>query len=122
MPEMSFKLKTFLNGVHPPEWKEETNSLSIRQFPFSPVMIVPLSQHTGAPAKAVVREGQEVVRGQLIAEPDGFVSVAMHAPTSGVIKKIGYAPSISGKMITSIFIESFPSSGQEVFEGVPCKK
>jgi electron transport complex protein RnfC len=120
MAETKFKLKTFHNGVHPPEHKDETKGLAIRQFPFAPVMIIPLSQHTGAPAKPIVREGQEVVRGQMIAEPDGFVSVAMHAPASGIIKRIAYAPAISGKMTTSIYITPFPGSGQEVFEGAPC--
>ena len=52
--------------------KDDTRNLPIRQFPFAPVMIVPLLQHIGKPALAVVREGQEVERGQLIAEPDGF--------------------------------------------------
>jgi len=114
------KMKTFTHGVHPPEWKEETSKLAIRQFPFAPVMIIPLSQHTGKPAKPIVREGQEVVRGQTIAEPDGYLSVAMHAPASGIVKRIGYAPAISGKMLTSIYIQPYPSSGQEVFEGIPC--
>jgi electron transport complex protein RnfC len=120
MASVSLKMKTFTHGVHPPERKEETSKLAIRQFPFAPVMIIPLSQHTGKPAKSIVLEGQEVVRGQTIAESDGYLSVAMHAPASGVVKRIGYAPAINGKMITSIYIQPFPSSAQEVFEGIPC--
>lgn len=111
---------SFDHGIHPPEAKDETSGLSIRQFPFAPVMLVPLQQHIGKPARAVVREGQEVERGQLIAEPDGFVSVAMHAPASGVIQKLGLVPSISGKMVPGIYIKPFPGSSQEVSEGAPC--
>ena len=49
---------TFRNGVHPPERKDETAHLPIRQFSFAPLLIVPLSQHLGKPAVPVVREGQ----------------------------------------------------------------
>lgn len=111
---------SFRHGVHPPEHKDETSHLAIRRFPFAPVLIVPLSQHLGKPAVPVVREGQEVVRGQTIAEPDGFVSVAMHAPVSGVVKRIRLAPSISGDMVTSVYLQPHPASSQEVADGEPC--
>lgn len=117
---LRLKKKTFAHGVHPPESKSDTSGMAIRQFPFAPVMIVPLSQHTGKPAKPIVREGQEVIRGQKIAEADGFVSVPMHAPASGVIKRIGLAPSAAGKMVPSIYLQPYPGSSQEVFEGTPC--
>ncbi len=115
-----FGAKSFAHGVHPPESKDETNRLPIRQFPFAPVLVVPLSQHIGKPAVAVVREGQEVTRGQVVAEADGFVSVDMHAPASGVVRRIGLAPSISGKMTNALFIEPFPASTQEIMEGQAC--
>ena len=112
--------KSFAHGVHPPEAKDDTRELPIRQFPFAPVMIVPLLQHIGKPALPVVREGQEVERGQLLAEPDGYMSVAMHAPASGVIQRLGLVPSISGKMVPGIYLKPFPGSSQEVDEGTPC--
>ncbi len=112
--------KTFAHGIHPPEFKEETRSKPIRRFPFAPVMIVPLAQHIGKPARPVVIEGQEVERGQQIAEPDGFMSVAMHAPASGVIRKIGLAPHQSGRMVESIYLQPFPASGQQIDPGTPC--
>ncbi|MCB0291095.1 MAG: electron transport complex subunit RsxC, partial [Calditrichaeota bacterium] len=105
--------RSFRHGVHPPEQKEATNRQAIRQFPFAPVMVIPLSQHIGKPARAVVREGQEVLRGQLLAEPDGFVSVAMHAPAAGVVKRIALAPYANGKMVESIYLQPFPGAGQE---------
>jgi electron transport complex protein RnfC len=115
------RLKSFRHGVHPPESKEDTAGLPIRQFPFAPVMILPLAQHLGKPSKAIVREGQEVTRGQMIAEADGFVSVALHAPASGIIRKIDLAPTISGRMTPAIFLEPFPGSSQEISSGTPCK-
>jgi len=67
-----------------------------------------------------VVEGQEVARGQRIARPDGFMSVAMHAPASGVVRRIAPVPSISGRMVPGVFIEPFPGSTQEVADGTPC--
>ncbi|TQV86322.1 electron transport complex subunit RsxC [Exilibacterium tricleocarpae] len=111
---------SFAHGVHPPMSKEQTRGLAIRQFPFAPVMNIPLAQHIGEAAVPVVREGQEVERGQLLAEPGGFVSVAMHAPASGLIQRIGLMPSIAGKMVTGIYLKPFPGSTQEVSSGTPC--
>jgi len=113
-------LRTFRHGVHPPEAKDETSGSPIRQFPFAPLLVVPLVQHAGKPAVAMVREGQEVVRGQKIARADGFVSVAMHAPASGVVRRIALAPGISGRMVPAVYLEPFPGSTQEIADGTPC--
>ncbi len=110
---------SFKHGIHPPEHKEDTRDLPIRQFPFSPLIILPTSQHLGAPSKVIVREGQEVVRGQVLAEADGYVSVPLHAPVSGTIRKIANVHLINGKMAPGIYLEAFPSSSQEVMEGTP---
>ena len=113
-------LRTFRHGVHPPEAKDETRDLAIRQFPFAPLLIVPLLQHAGKASLPLVREGQSVTRGQQIAAPDGFLSVAMHAPASGRVRRIALAPSISGRMVPAVYLEPFPGSTQEVAEGRPC--
>ena len=110
---------TFKHGIHPPESKEDTNGLPIKQFPFPPVIILPMAQHIGAPSDIIVNEGQEVYRGQLVAKANGYVSVPQHAPVSGVIRKIANVPTITGKMSQGIYIEAFPSSTQEVLEGQP---
>ena len=116
---MNFRRNTFKHGVHPPENKDETNGLPIRQFPFAPVIILPMAQHIGAPSEIIVREGQEVTRGQLLAKANGYVSVPVHAPVSGTVRKIANVPTISGKMAPGIYLEAFPFSGQEVLEGTP---
>ncbi|MCB0585482.1 MAG: RnfABCDGE type electron transport complex subunit C, partial [Phaeodactylibacter sp.] len=115
----NIRKSTFKHGVHPPEHKEETNGLPIRQFPFAPLIILPMAQHIGAPSQIVVREGQEVTRGQLLAKAGGYVSVPLHAPISGTIRKIANVPTISGKMSMGIYLEAFPASSQEVLEGTP---
>ncbi len=113
------KTNTFKHGIHPPENKDDTNGLPIRQFPFAPVVIIPMVQHIGAPSKIIVREGQEVMRGQLLAEADGYMSVPIHSPETGVIRKITRVPTISGQMVDGIYLEALPSASQEVTEGIP---
>jgi electron transport complex protein RnfC len=113
-------LKTFRHGIHPPESKDETAGLPIRQFPFAPLLIVPLVQHLGKPSVPVVHQGQKVARGECVARPDGFMSVAMHAPASGTVRSIGLTPSASGRMVPAVFLEPQPGSTQEVLEGTPC--
>jgi electron transport complex protein RnfC len=113
-------LKTFRHGIHPPESKDETSGLAIRQFPFSPLLIIPVAQSIGKPPILEVEEGHEVVRGQRMARADGFMSVSLHAPASGVVRKIGLTPGISGRMVTGIFLEPYPGSTQEVPPGKAC--
>jgi len=79
---------TFCGGVHPPEHKAESNRLPIAAAPLPQRLIVPLRQHTGAPAKPIVKVGDPVLKGQMIAAADGFISAAVHAPTSGAVSAI----------------------------------
>jgi len=110
---------TFKHGIHPPENKDETNGLPIRQFPFAKELIIPMSQHLGAPAQIIVREGQEVYRGQLIARAASYMSVPIHSPVSGTVTRIGMVPTLAGSMIEGVYLQPFPYSGQEVAEGTP---
>jgi len=55
-------------------------------------VVIPLSQHIGAPAKPIVQVGDKVLTGQQIAEPGGFVSIPMHASISGTVSKIDLFP------------------------------
>jgi len=109
-----FKYKTFSHGIHLPDKKEHTRDQAIRRLPFAPELIVPLSQHFGAPAKAIVSPGQEVVRGEVIAEADSFMSVPIHAPASGVIKEIELYPTARGPKSEAIIIKTWPGASQRV--------
>lgn len=104
-------------GLHVPEHKDLTSRLPIRRLPFAPMLVVPLSQHAGAPAIPIVREGQEVVRGEPIAKAGGFVSVPMHAPATGRVTKIALAPSARGDLSTAIYITPYPGASQEILYG-----
>jgi electron transport complex protein RnfC len=86
------KLHKFHGGVHPPEHKEESNGLPIAQAPLPARLVIPLRQHIGNPAKPVVQPGDRVLKGQMIGQADGYVSAAVHAPTSGIIVAVDMQP------------------------------
>ncbi len=95
---MSRELFRFKGGVHPPEHKAESNTRPIRAASIPKLLVIPVRQHIGNPAKPLVHVGQPVLKGQMIAAADGFISAAVHAPTSGVIAAIDPhpVPHISG--------------------------
>lgn len=109
---------SFDHGVHPQESKEEPKDFAIRQFPFAPVMNIPLTQHIGKPAVPVVREGQEMLCGQLVAEPDGFISAATHSPASELRQRTGLIPSIAG---AGNYLKPFPGATQAISWSTPCE-
>ncbi|MGA7594343.1 MAG: electron transport complex subunit RsxC [Gallionella sp.] len=82
------KLHHFHGGIHPPSNKEQSTRTAIAHAPLPAKLIVPLHQHAGEAAKPIVQVGDHVLKGQLIGMPDGFVSSAVHAPTSGTITAI----------------------------------
>ena len=102
----------FRHGVHPPEEKDRTAALPIRRMPFPNEVVIPLRQHAGKPAKLVVREGQHVLRGDVLGEADGFISAPVHASASGTIVEIGLWPHPDGSMDTAVRIAVDPFSGQ----------
>ena len=110
--------KSFAHGIHPEYHKEQTAGKAIRRLAFAPEILVPLSQHRGAPAKAIVKPGQEVVRGEPIAEPGGYVSVPMHAPVTGLVKSVdALVASAEGPKTPAIIIETYAAASQAVLYG-----
>jgi len=97
-------LKTFPGGIHPHDSKQFSRNAAIEIMPLPQKVIIPLSQHIGAPAKPVVKVGDEVLTGQVIAEAGGFVSIPMHASISGKITKIGIFNHPTGTMVDGIEI------------------
>jgi electron transport complex protein RnfC len=75
----------FHGGIHPTENKVQSVTLPIAEAGIPEQLIYPLSQHIGAPSAPIVAVGDKVLKGQLLAEAKGFVSVPLHASTSGEI-------------------------------------
>jgi len=89
-------LKTFsIGGVHPAENKISAGK-ALEALPLPESVIIPVSQHIGAPAKVLVAKGDKVKTGQLIAESGGFVSANIHSSVSGTVTKIDNYPDSSG--------------------------
>lgn len=99
-------LLTFKGGIHPPDKKELAKDCAIEQAIVPQKVVIPLSQHTGAPCKPVVSIGQLVKKGELIGEPAGFVSAAVHSSVSGKVTAIGNFVNAMGQMINSAVIEN----------------
>lgn len=106
--------RSFEHGVHPSHHKEQTENLPIQRVPFGKDYVMPLGQHIGVPAKAVVSAGDRVQRGQLIAEPGGFVSTALHSPVTGTVKEVGNFRGVDGRFAPAIAIEADAFATQQV--------
>ena len=110
---------TFRHGVHPEERKERTRHLPIERMPFVGRYVVPLSQHTGAPSRPLVGPGQRVLRGQIIAAPDGLISTAQHAPVTGTVRAIELWEHPGGQRVPAIVIDIDPFDGQRLHAVAP---
>ena len=97
-------MKTFrIGGIHPEENKiTAENATNIAPLPKQ--AIFPLSQHIGAPAKPVVKKGDHVKVGTLIAEAGGFVSAPIYSSVSGTVFKVDTAVDASGYRKPAIII------------------
>ncbi|MEJ2592031.1 MAG: electron transport complex subunit RsxC [Candidatus Thiodiazotropha sp.] len=87
-----FKLFRIRGGVHPDDRKQLSAEQSIETLPMPPLLHIPLQQHIGAPAEPLVRRGETVKKGQLLARSQGAISAPVHAPTSGRIMGVGGYP------------------------------
>ena len=78
----------FKGGIHPDYNKELAKDKAIVEMPCPAELVISMSQHLGAPAKCLVKAGDYVVKGQLIGEKNGFISVPVHASASGLVKTV----------------------------------
>ena len=100
------KARTFPGGIHPPENKYLTEKKPIERAAAPELVVIPLSQHIGAPCKPIVKVGDEVKMGQKIGEAQGFVSVPIHSSVSGKVKTIGPFQHPLGNVQPAITIEN----------------
>jgi electron transport complex protein RnfC len=87
-------------------------------MPFVAEYVLPLSQHIGAASTSLVKKGEKVRRGQKIADPVGFVSVALHSPVDGTVSEVGLVDTPKGDVLPGIKIKTDPYSTQQ-FEEKP---
>lgn len=97
---------SFHHGVHPDPHKDQTADLAVQRVPFVESYVLPLAQHIGVPSKPIVQVGEEVRRGQVLAEPGAFMSVALHSPVTGKVTALEPRRYLDGSMKLSIEVEA----------------
>ncbi len=99
------KQKTFAGGLHPPDSKKYSAHKPIERCPLPDELIIPAAQHIGAPAEICVAVGERVKKGQVIAVAKGFVSVPIHASTSGEVIAVEPRLHPMGRPLPSVVIK-----------------
>ena len=110
---------TFRGGIHPAYNKQLSSGSPIRELPLPARLVVPLSQHLGAPAKPAVKPGDEVKAGQLIAEQNGFISAPVHAPAAGKVVALEETLTASGRACGAIVIETSAEQAWTLLPALP---
>ena len=107
MGESKFPKRAYTThgGVKAPHNKNTKNAQSV-VMPAPKTVALPMSQHIGAPCTPVVKAGDTVAVGQVVAKSDAFVSAPIHASVSGTVKKIDKITMPNGMRVDAVFIES----------------
>jgi electron transport complex protein RnfC len=103
-------------GIHPAEHKELTEHLAIEEMPPPNQVVIPLSMHFGAPAKAVVKKKQEVQEGEVLATVEKALGATIHSSVTGVIKTIEPRPHPTMVRCEAIVIDRDPSAAPRTYE------
>ena len=96
---------SFFGGIHPKENKQYAEDCPVQVFPQPDILVVPMSQHIGAPCLPLVKKGDTVTMGQKIGDNQGLC-VPVHAPVSGKVKDVEARPHTSGTTVMSVVIEN----------------
>ena len=107
---------TFKGGIHPKDGKAMSKAKAIKTLTPKGEIVIPLSQHIGAPATPCVEVGDRVLVGQKIGEAAGFISANVHSSVSGTVKKIEPRMIASGAMVNSIIIENDDTYEEYIWE------
>jgi electron transport complex protein RnfC len=101
---MSVKPRKFKGGVHPNDSKALSANKPIQEAPLLDKYMVIMHQNIGAPPELLVKKGDTVKKGDLLAKASGFVSVPLHAPTSGTVSAVDKCPGPTGIAVPAIEI------------------
>ena len=95
----------FFGGVHPKENKHYSENQRIQAFPAPDLLVIPMTQHIGAPCRPLVKKGDLVTKGQKIGDNEGLC-VPVHASVSGKVKSVEMKAHTNGTTVTSVVIEN----------------
>ena len=102
------KSKPFSGGIHPPDEKALSAECPFESMPAPEQIVLPLSQHIGAPARPLVAKGDRVLRGMQVAAADGVVSAPIHSPVSGKVLAMRRHSSSAGQPCHALIIQTDP--------------
>ncbi len=108
-------VRTFRGGVHPPDHKEATAGRATELGPMAAQLVVPMSQHLGAPCRPTVEKGELVQRGQVIGDVDAMVSAPVHSPVNGEVVAVGKVLTAGGMRVDAVTIAPDPEQDFEQF-------
>ncbi len=111
---------SFRGGVHPNDCKGYSAGKSIETAPVPAKVIIPTRQHIGAPCSPIVKVGDLVKKGQVIAETQAFVSSPIHASISAKVVEIADYPHPVFGTCMAVVIES--DGNDEWVEGLPLQR
>ena len=103
----------FHGGIHPPGNKAQSTQHGIARAPLPSRLVIPFRQHAGDVARPAVRVGERVLKGQLIGTPSGFISSAVHAPTSGTVAAIDMQPLPHPSGLSDLCATLIPDGNEE---------
>lgn len=103
---INMRLRTFKGGLHIDDCKWLTEDLPIKELPLPKKVRIPINQNFGNPAEPVVKSGDLVKTGQLIAVCSGNISSNVHASISGRVLTVDKFPNPLGKEAIAVEIES----------------
>ena len=101
---------SFFGGIHPKDNKLYASERQVQEFPEPDILVIPMSQHIGAPCLPLVKKGDRVLVGQKIGDNQGLC-VPVHASVSGKVKSVEMKPHSSGTTTMSVVIGITKISG-----------
>jgi len=107
----------FKGGIHPPGHKTATAGCPVEWAPVPERLVVPMSQHLGAPCAPVVEVGQRVRRGEVLGSVEAMVSAPVHSPVDGEVTAIGPCLTTGGARVTAVTVK--PDAEQDLESFVP---
>lgn len=110
--------RIFHGGVHPPDRKEASAGEAVERLPLPAKIVLPMSQHLGAPCQPLVAKGDRVKRGQVIGSVDAMISAPVHSPVAGEVIEVGPALTPGGVRAAAVVIAPDAEQDYDAFEPI----
>ncbi|HEX9092908.1 MAG TPA: electron transport complex subunit RsxC, partial [Coriobacteriia bacterium] len=111
-------VRLFRGGVHPPDRKAATASAPVARAPLPERIVLPMSQHLGAPCQPLVAKGDRVRRGQMVGSVDAMISAPVHSPVAGEVVDVALALTPGGLRAMSVTIAPDADQDYATFDAV----